>query len=60
MIARTIDYLRSSGMEREYPAEWLLQVRSFASSATGDRAKLLAAFRESGDAGLAVFAGFER
>ncbi len=51
LIARAVEYLKSSGIESEYPAEWLLQVRSFASSATGDRAKLLAAFRESGDAG---------
>ncbi|HEY1759768.1 MAG TPA: hypothetical protein VGG72_30640 [Bryobacteraceae bacterium] len=55
VIARTIDYLRSSGMEREYPAEWLMQVRSFTNAAT-DRAKLLAAFRGSKDPGLEVFA----
>jgi len=56
LIARAVEFLKSGGIEREYPAEWLLQVRSFASSAMGDRAKLLAAFRGSGDAGLAVFA----
>ena len=59
LIARTIDYLRSSGMEREYPAEWLLQVRSFANAAAGDRAKLLLAFRGSKDAGLEVFAALD-
>jgi hypothetical protein len=60
LIARAVEYLRSSGVESEYPAEWLLQVRSFASSATGDRNKLLAALRQSGDAGLAVFAALQR
>jgi hypothetical protein len=59
LIARAVELLKSSGIERGYPAEWLLQVRSLASSPMGDRAKLLAAFRESGDAGLAVFAAFE-
>ncbi len=59
LISRAVEYLKSSGVESEYPAEWLLQLRSFASSATGDRAKLLAALRESGDAGLAVFAALE-
>jgi len=59
LIALAVEFLRSSGVESEHPAEWLLQVRSFASSAMGDRAKLLAAFRDSGDAGLAVFAALD-
>jgi hypothetical protein len=59
LMTRAVDYLKSSGIESEYPAEWLLQVRSFAGAAAGDRAKLLAAMRESGDAGLAVFAMLE-
>jgi hypothetical protein len=59
LITRSVEYLKSSGMEREYPAEWLLQVKSFASSAAGDRSKLLAAFQKSDDAGLAVFAALE-
>jgi hypothetical protein len=59
LITGAVEYLKSSGVEREYPAEWLLQARSFASSAAGDRTKLLAAFRASGDAGLAVFAVLE-
>jgi hypothetical protein len=60
LIALAVEFLRSSGVESERPTEWLLQVRSFASSAMGDRAKLLAAFRDSGDAGLAVFAALEK
>jgi hypothetical protein len=59
LIARAVEFLQSGGIEREYPAEWLLQVRSFAQSAMGDRAKLLTAFRGAGDAGLAVFAVLE-
>ncbi len=59
LIARAVEFLKSGGIEREYPAEWLLQVRSFTGAAMGDRAKLLAAFRGSGDAGLAVFAALD-
>ena len=59
LIARAVEFLKAGGIEREYPAEWLLQVRSFAGAATGDRAKLLAAFRAAGDAGLAVFAALD-
>lgn len=56
LAARAVEYLRSSGVERQYPAEWLLQVKSFASTAAGDRTKLMTAFQKSGDPGLAVFA----
>jgi hypothetical protein len=56
LAARTTEFLRSNGIEKAYPAEWLLQVRSFAESALGDRAKLMAGFRESEDPGLALFA----
>jgi hypothetical protein len=59
LIALAVESLRSSGVESEHPAEWLLQVRSFASSAMGERAKLLASFRDGGDAGLAVFAALD-
>lgn len=56
LMAMAVDHLQSSGMEREHPAEWLLQVRAFTESALGDRSKLLGSFRKSGDAGLALFA----
>lgn len=56
LLARAIDVLKSGGIERGFPAEWEYQVRSFAESALGGRAKLMAAFRESGDAGLALYA----
>jgi len=59
LIARVVEALRSSGIEREYPAEWLFQVKSLAASPMGDRAKLLAAFRESEDPGLALFAALD-
>jgi hypothetical protein len=58
-MARTVEVLASGGIERTYPAEWLLQVKSFSSAAMGDRAKLFAAFKKSGDAGLSVFAELE-
>lgn len=60
LIARAVEFLRSSGIEREYPAEWLLQVRGLAESPMGDRTRLLAAFRDSGDAGLALYAALQR
>lgn len=60
-MARAVEVLSAGNIERKYPAEWMLQVKSFASVATGggamgERAKLFAAFKKSGDAGLAVFA----
>ncbi len=56
LAARAVEFLKSSGTEQQYPAEWLYQVRSFAESALNGRAKLLAKFRDSQDAGLELFA----
>ncbi len=50
------EFLASAAMERDSPAEWLWQVRSLAEGAGADREALLEAFRESGDAGLGLFA----
>jgi hypothetical protein len=58
-MARGVEVLTSAGIERKYPAEWMLQVKSFSSAAMADRSKLFAAFRKSGDAGLAVFVELE-
>lgn len=58
-MARAVEVLASGAIERKYPAEWLLQVKSFSSAAMADRAKLFAAFRKSGDAGLEVFVELE-
>jgi hypothetical protein len=55
LMARTVEFLKGSEIQRQYPAEWLFQVRSFAESALNGKAKLMAAFRESGDAGLVLF-----
>jgi hypothetical protein len=52
LLARVLEFLNGNAIEREYPAEWLFQVRAVLDSAPAERAKLLAAFRESGDAGL--------
>lgn len=56
LAAQAIAYLKSSGIEQQFPAEWEYQVRSFAESALNGRRKLLAAFRDSQDAGLELFA----
>jgi hypothetical protein len=39
-------------MDRQSPAEWLWEVRELQQSADRDAAKLMKAFRNSGNAGL--------
>lgn len=56
LAGEAVEFLKSGGIEREFPAEWEYQVRSFAESALNGRVKLLKEFRESGDPGLALFA----
>jgi hypothetical protein len=55
-----VEFLKRGEIEKQYPAEWLLQLRAFAESALAGRAKLLAALEESGDAGLALFAALNQ
>jgi hypothetical protein len=60
LLSQVIAFLKGNEVEREYPAEWLFQVRALMDAgmdaAPAERAKLLAAFRESGDAGLVLLA----
>lgn len=56
VAAGVVEYLKGNPAERESPAEWLFEVRSFIEFELTDKAKLLKAFRESGDAGLELFA----
>ena len=56
LVARAIDFMKSGGVEKEYPAEWWYEVRSFAESALSGKAKLMAAFQASGDVGLELLA----
>jgi len=56
VVTRAIDVFKSDQIERHYPSEWLLQVRSFASASPANRAALLDAFRASDDPGLRLFA----
>lgn len=60
LAARAIEFLKGNEVERQYPAEWLFQVSSFAGSALNGKAKLLDGFRESGDAGLVLFERLNR
>jgi len=59
VIHRAIDVFKSSQVERHYPSEWMLQVRSFASAAPDSRAGLLDAFRVSDDPGLRLLAAIQ-
>ena len=59
MLQRIVELLKSGDIEREYSAEWLLQVNSIATVPAGEKAVLLKAFRESGDAGLQLFAAMQ-
>ena len=52
--------LASSPAQRDAPAEWMWQARHLYELAAGDSSKLLAAFRASGDAPLAIFAELEK
>lgn len=56
VMARCVALLQSSGIERQSPAEWLWEVKELQQSANGDAAKLMQAFRSSGDAGLMLLA----
>jgi hypothetical protein len=56
LAAQAIELLKSGGIEQQFPAEWEYQMQSFGESALNGRAKLLAAFRDSQDAGLKLFA----
>ena len=56
LAAQAIGILKQGGIEGQYPAEWLLQVRLLSDATIDGRAKLRAAFRESEDAGLSLFA----
>ncbi len=64
LMSRVIEFLKGNEVEREYPAEWLFQVRALMdvamNSAPAERAKLLAAFRESGDPGLVLLAALNQ
>jgi hypothetical protein len=60
LLSRVIEFLKGNEAEREYPAEWLFQVRSVMDSAPAERTKLLAAFRESGDPGLVLLAAMSQ
>jgi hypothetical protein len=53
---QVVAYLKGNPVEREAPAEWLFEVKSFIEFELTDKAKLLAAFRASGDPGLGLFA----
>ena len=53
---RVIAYLKGNPVERESPAEWLFEAGTFTEFELTDKAKLLAWFRASGDAGLELFA----
>jgi len=55
LIARAVELLRNAAVEREAAAEWLWETKEIVVAAGSDRAKLLAAFRESGDPALALF-----
>lgn len=52
VMARCVALLQSSGMDRQNPAEWLWEVRELQQSADRDAAKLMQAFRTSGNAAL--------
>lgn len=56
IAAQLVKYLSGNPVERDSPAEWLLEVRSFIEFELTDKAKLLALFRASGDPGLALLA----
>jgi hypothetical protein len=60
VMGQSIAVLEYSGVEAYDPAEWLFQVKSLAKVAGEDSAKLMEAFRGSGDAGLALFAALGR
>jgi hypothetical protein len=60
LAARAVEYLKDNDIERQYPAEWLYQVRSFAESALNAKAKLKEAFRKSGDDGLVLFSALSQ
>jgi len=49
------ELLASSGAQRQYPAEWMWQVKSLMSAAGSDRPKMAEAFRASGNPGLLVY-----
>ena len=56
---RVIAYLKGNPVERESPAEWLFEAGTFTEFELTDKAKLLAWFRASGDAGPRVVRGAE-
>jgi hypothetical protein len=51
-----VQFLRSSSIERESPAEWLWEARALQEASGADSPKLLDAFRSSGNASLVLIA----
>jgi hypothetical protein len=59
VMGQGIAVLQYSGVESHNPAEWLIQVKALVAKAGEDLTKLKQGFRESGDAGLALFVALD-